>query len=64
MLFKTRFDRGITDGSINRTFRRWKRLQVVPGNRYPRRKSMKSRLPKAMPAPPDMRAGISYSPNS
>jgi hypothetical protein len=34
MLFKARFHPGIIDGSITRTFRRWKRLQVVPGNRY------------------------------
>jgi len=34
MLFKARFHRGIVDGSITRTFRRWKRLQVVTGNRY------------------------------
>src|ERR1044071_9132485 len=34
MLFKVRFYAGIIDGSITRTFRRWKRLQVVPGNRY------------------------------
>lgn len=34
MLFKGRFRPGIIDGSITRTFRRWKRLQVVPGNRY------------------------------
>jgi hypothetical protein len=34
MLFKVRFYPGIIDGSITRTFRRWKRLQVVPGNRY------------------------------
>lgn len=34
MLFKSRFYAGIVDGSITRTFRRWKRLQVVPGNRY------------------------------
>ena len=34
MLFKSRFYSGIIDGSISRTFRRWKRLQVVPGNRY------------------------------
>src|SRR5262249_19411560 len=34
MLFKVRFHPGIVDGSITRTFRRWKRLQVVPGNRY------------------------------
>jgi len=34
MLFKARFYPRIVDGSITRTFRRWKRLQVVPGNRY------------------------------
>src|SRR5262245_51099718 len=34
MLFKVRFYPGIVDGSITRTFRRWKRLQVVPGKRY------------------------------
>ena len=34
MLFKSRFYAGIVDGSITRTFRRWKRLQVVVGNRY------------------------------
>lgn len=34
MLFKAGFYTGIVDGSITRTFRRWKRLQVVPGNRY------------------------------
>src|SRR5262245_47666187 len=34
MLFKACFHAGIVDGSITRTFRRWKRLQVVPGNRY------------------------------
>jgi len=34
MLFKARFYAHIVDGSITRTFRRWKRLQVVPGNRY------------------------------
>jgi hypothetical protein len=34
MLFKAGFHPGIVDGSITRTFRRWKRLQVVPGNRY------------------------------
>jgi hypothetical protein len=33
-LFKARFHAGIVDGSITRTFRRWKRLQVVPGNQY------------------------------
>jgi hypothetical protein len=34
MLFKIPFYSRIVDGSITRTFRRWKRLQVVPGNRY------------------------------
>jgi len=34
MLFKARFHDRIVDGSITRTYRRWKRLQVVPGNRY------------------------------
>src|SRR5262245_2734702 len=34
MLFKSRFQSGIVNGSITRTYRRWKRLQVVPGNRY------------------------------
>ena len=34
MLFKARFHDRIVNGSITRTFRRWKRLQVVPGNRY------------------------------
>jgi hypothetical protein len=34
MLFKAQFFAGIVNGSITRTFRRWKRLQVVPGNRY------------------------------
>jgi hypothetical protein len=34
MLFKAQFHAGIVSGSITRTFRRWKRLQVVPGNRY------------------------------
>jgi hypothetical protein len=34
MLFRTRFHKGITDGTITRTFRRWRRLQVLPGNRY------------------------------
>jgi hypothetical protein len=34
MLFKARFRDGIIEGSITRTLRRWKRLQVVPGNRY------------------------------
>jgi hypothetical protein len=34
MLFKSRFHPGIVDGSITQTFRRWKRLQVLVGNRY------------------------------
>ena len=34
MLFKATFYAGIVDGSITRTFRRWKSLKVVPGNRY------------------------------
>jgi len=34
MLFKAAFYAGIVDGSITRTFRRWKTLKVVPGNRY------------------------------
>jgi hypothetical protein len=34
MLFKARFHAGIVEGSITRTFRRWKRLQVVAGHRY------------------------------
>ncbi len=34
VLFKVRFHSGIVDGSITCTFRRWKRLQVSPGNRY------------------------------
>ena len=34
MLFKVRFYSRIVNGSITRTFRRWKRLQVVAGNRY------------------------------
>jgi hypothetical protein len=34
MLFKANFHPGIVDGSITQTFRRWKRLQVVVGNRY------------------------------
>jgi hypothetical protein len=34
MLFKARFHARIVGGSITRTFRRWKRLLVVPGNRY------------------------------
>jgi hypothetical protein len=34
MLFKARFHAGIVNGSVTRTFRRWKRLQVVAGHRY------------------------------
>jgi hypothetical protein len=34
MLFKARFHAGIVEGSITRTYRRWKRLQVVAGHRY------------------------------
>ncbi|HEX9854778.1 MAG TPA: hypothetical protein VGC47_05645 [Acidimicrobiia bacterium] len=34
MLFQKRFWEGIRDGSITLTFRRWKRLQVLVGNRY------------------------------
>jgi hypothetical protein len=34
VLFKTRFYPRIVDGTVTRTFRRWKRLQVVAGNRY------------------------------
>src|SRR5262245_12008674 len=34
MLFKARFHPRIVDGSITRTFRRWNRSLVVPGNRY------------------------------
>src|SRR5262245_701048 len=34
MLFKVRFHSRIVEGSITRTFRRWKRSQVVAGNRY------------------------------
>jgi hypothetical protein len=34
MLFEHRFWSGIVDGSIDVTFRRWKRLQVIAGNRY------------------------------
>ena len=34
MLFAQRFWPGITDGSIDLTFRRWKRVQVIAGNRY------------------------------
>jgi hypothetical protein len=34
MLFEHRFWPGIADGSIDLTFRRWKRLQVIAGNRY------------------------------
>lgn len=34
MLFQKRFWEGIADGSVTMTFRRWKRRQVVAGNRY------------------------------
>ena len=34
MLFKARFYAGIVSGAVTQTFRRWKRLQVVVGNRY------------------------------
>ena len=34
MLFEVRFREGVQDGSITLTFRRWKRRQVVAGNRY------------------------------
>jgi hypothetical protein len=34
VLFTQRFWPGIADGSITLTFRRWKRLQAVAGNRY------------------------------
>ncbi|MEX2080845.1 MAG: hypothetical protein WEC33_04450 [Dehalococcoidia bacterium] len=34
MLFQKRFWPGIAEGTITVAFRRWKRLQVVPGNRY------------------------------
>lgn len=34
MLFEQRFWGGLADGSITMTFRRWKRRQVVAGNRY------------------------------
>ena len=34
MLFEHRFHRGIVDGSITRTYRRWKRSQAVAGHRY------------------------------
>jgi hypothetical protein len=34
VLFKQRFWSGITDGSITRTYRRWKRPQVVAGGTY------------------------------
>jgi hypothetical protein len=34
MLFHSRFHKGIVDGTITRTFRRWKRALVVPGHRY------------------------------
>jgi hypothetical protein len=34
VLFQQRFWAGIADGSITKTFRRWKRRQVVAGHRY------------------------------
>jgi hypothetical protein len=34
MLFEQRFWPGITDGSVTRTFRRWRRRHVVAGRRY------------------------------
>jgi hypothetical protein len=34
VLFEQRFREGIVDGSVTVTFRRWKRRQVVAGNRY------------------------------
>jgi hypothetical protein len=34
MLFERRFLPGIVDGSITRTYRRWKRSQAVVGHRY------------------------------
>jgi hypothetical protein len=33
-LFEQRFREGVQDGSVTVTFRRWKRRQVVVGNRY------------------------------
>lgn len=34
MLFEARFAAGIADGSVNLTFRRWKRCQATPGRTY------------------------------
>ncbi len=34
MLFEARFGPGIADGSVNLTFRRWKRCQATAGNTY------------------------------
>ncbi len=34
MLFEHRFHAGIVDGSITRTYRRWKRSQAVVGHHY------------------------------
>src|SRR5690349_13875986 len=34
VLFEQRFWAGIVDGTIDVTFRRWKRLQVLEGRRY------------------------------
>jgi hypothetical protein len=34
VLFELRFRDGVQDGSVTVTFRRWKRRQVVAGNRY------------------------------
>src|SRR5262245_29123849 len=34
MLMPMRLAEGVADGTITLTFRRWKRLQVVVGNRY------------------------------
>jgi len=34
VLFQAKFAAGIADGSVNLTFRRWKRCQVAPGRTY------------------------------
>ena len=34
MLFEQRFWAGLADGSVTMTFRRWKKRQVLAGNRY------------------------------
>jgi hypothetical protein len=34
VLFEARFAAGIADGSVNLTFRRWKRCQATPGRTY------------------------------